>query len=477
MFSQKNKVVKNKVLDLKITHPENVPNKIDYAIVSAMPEELEFFINEFAKLEFADVKIGEFEFKIYDYLDNKILIAHTGIGTAFAASVLTLIESYFHPEYFLVSGTAGAIKEGLQLRDVIVVEKAFEAEIQDAFTLLKDTPFEACLKHPIKDEFFPSHYAADPTLLKIFDSLDLKDLNVYKGTLVSSNAFPAPKELFDKIKHFNPYAIDMETSAFYQTAWLLNTKVIAVRGVSNILNPDGTDENVHASDVHGSSLAAASVLLAILNQSILLKSPRQQPSSSLMQEEALHLIKKFNLQPHPEGGYFSVNYKSTDEVKPCDTKRYDDKTRSAGSSIYYLLNNNDYSAWHCLKSDELWHFYKGSPINIHILDGEGNLTTHMLGDALQNKNALFQISVKAGVLIAAENLDKNAYSLVGCTVSPGFEYSDFMLAQKEVLIEKFPQHQSIIERLSRDNSSRPAIQLNTEKLSDTPCHSPLKLSL
>src|SRR5690348_14015694 len=125
---------------------------VDYAIISAMPEELEFLTEEFAKLSHIEIKLGDFYFKIYDYQNSKVLMAHTGMGTAFAASVLTLIHSYFHPEFFLISGTAGGIKKGLKLKDVVVVEKAFEAEIQDAFSVLKGTPFESCLKHPMKNK-------------------------------------------------------------------------------------------------------------------------------------------------------------------------------------------------------------------------------------------------------------------------------------------------------------------------------------
>jgi uncharacterized protein len=115
------------------------------------------------------------------------------------------------------------------------------------------------------------------------------------------------------------------------------------------------------------------------------------------------------------------------------------------------LNNHDYSAWHTLKSDEIWHFYKGSPLNIHVIDKNGNLFTYLLGDPLKTKGATFQICIKAGSYFAAENIDKTTYSLIGCTVSPGFEYNDFELADKNTLINALPQHKMIIERLSYQN--------------------------
>lgn len=377
-----------------------------------------------------------------------MLLAFTGLGTTFAASALTLIHSYFQPDYFLISGTAGGIKEGLKIRDVVVVEKAFEAEIQDVFTLVKNTPFESCLKHPMKNDFFPSLYSANAELLSLSESLNLKDITLHKGTIVSSNTFPAPKELFNKIKSFDPYSIDMETSAFYQTAWLLNAKVLAVRGISNILNHDGSDDKIHESDLKGSSLAAASVLFLLLNKLISLKNQSKIDPLNKSQDTVAQLIKKYDLKPHPEGGYFAAIYKSNDEVKSIDSNRYNDESRSAGTSIYYLLNQNDYSAWHSLKSDELWHFYKGSPINIHVIDNSGKLITYLLGDPLKIQGATFQVCIKAGFYFAAENVDKDSYSLVGCTVSPGFEYTDFRLADKTILIRAFPQHKEIIARLA-----------------------------
>lgn len=241
-------------------------HKIDYAILSAMPEELEFLLNQLSHCDSIKLKVGQFDFGVYTYQGYKILISYSGIGTSFASSILTLINSHFRPEYFFICGTAGGIKKHLQLRDVVIVEKAFEAEMLNLANLIKDTPFESCLTHPLKKEAFPLQYSASAELITICDSL--MNENIFKGTVVSSNAFPAPIELFEKIKKLDPYAIDMETSAFYQTAWLLNIKILSVRGISNLLNSDGTDENVHESDVKGSSEAANKVLLTILNDLI-----------------------------------------------------------------------------------------------------------------------------------------------------------------------------------------------------------------
>ncbi|MBA3661540.1 MAG: 5'-methylthioadenosine/S-adenosylhomocysteine nucleosidase [Gammaproteobacteria bacterium] len=244
--------------------------QVDYAIISAMPEELAFFLEAFSSFPSKTMTIEAFEFKIVSYYDARILIVHTGIGTAFAASVFTFLHCYFHPRYFLIAGTAGGIKQGLQLNDVVIVTEAFEAEIQHTLELAKETPFANCVFHPIKNQNFPIFYPADAELLELSQELKIENITIHRGPLVSSNAFPAPLSLFAKIKPLNPYCIDMETSAFYQTAWLVNARVLAVRGISNILNDDGTDDQLQTSDVKGSSLAAAQVLLAILTKSVAL---------------------------------------------------------------------------------------------------------------------------------------------------------------------------------------------------------------
>ena len=253
--------------------------KIDFSILSAMPEELEYFQSIFQKDTCNSYLVNGLEFKVYEYKNKKILLANTGLGTTFAASVLTLIHHHFHPSYIFFSGTAGGINHSLKLRDVIIVEKAFEAEIQGAFELLPNTPFEGCLTHPLKQQAFPPIYSADAELLNIASNVSSTDSSIYTGTVVSSNAFPAPQELFDRIKSADPYSIDMETSAIYQVAWLLKLRVIAVRGISNILKHNGTDDKVHESDVRGSSEAAAKVVLKIVD-AIVLKYDAEQPLES-----------------------------------------------------------------------------------------------------------------------------------------------------------------------------------------------------
>ncbi len=439
-------------------------SKIDFAILSAMPEEQEYYHKFFSGQKCTILNIHEFEFKVYNYNGKQILLASTGLGTTFAASIVTLIHDYFHPDYVFLTGTAGGIKSGLKLRDVIIIDKAFEAEIQGAFSILKGTPFEGCLRHPLKNKIFPSTYTADEELLAIASSIDVPNITIQHGTAVSSNTFPAPQELFDRIKSQNPSAIDMETSAIYQVAWLLKFPVLAIRGISNVLNQDGSDDKIHESDIAGSAEAAAKVLLKIVD-ALLLKldlkkshvEEAKSAGSSEAEIEASEIITSLALKPHPEGGYYSQVFKANNKVKSTDKSRYHDEERSAGTSIYYLLKGNDFSAWHKLKSDEIWHYYKGSPVKIYVINNKGILTTTLLGDPLKDPNAVFQLAIAAGDWFAAEPADKKSYSLVGCAVNPGFEFEDFELADRKALSALFPQHADAITQFTRVSPS------NTEK--------------
>jgi predicted cupin superfamily sugar epimerase len=176
-------------------------------------------------------------------------------------------------------------------------------------------------------------------------------------------------------------------------------------------------------------------------------------------------VEMLNLQKHIEGGYFSVFYTSSDKVTPLnyrynapdvtDDSKEKPITKSAGSSIYFMLNHQAFSAWHRLKSDEIWHYYDGgSPIQIHTINAEGILTTHLLGNPSQLEGATFQVIITAGLWFAAEVYDKTSFGLVGCTVSPGFEYEDFELADKESLITTFPKYKEIVSKFISTNPGK-----------------------
>ncbi|TAL75544.1 MAG: cupin domain-containing protein [Burkholderiaceae bacterium] len=157
------------------------------------------------------------------------------------------------------------------------------------------------------------------------------------------------------------------------------------------------------------------------------------------------LVHQFDLQPHPEGGYYRETYRCEERVQRLQSGQ----ERSASTAIYYLLSGDAYSAWHRIRSDELWHFHAGCPLDIHVLDDLGQLRTLRLGNVLEDPSARFQAVVPAGRWFAAERIDHRSYSFVGCTVAPGFEFSEFELADAAQLQMQYPQHAALIQRLGR----------------------------
>jgi uncharacterized protein len=156
------------------------------------------------------------------------------------------------------------------------------------------------------------------------------------------------------------------------------------------------------------------------------------------------LIRQFALQPHPEGGFFRETYRCTEHV----LRVAPNAMRSASTAIYYLLCDEAYSAWHRIRSDEIWHFYAGCALDVHVLRDDGQMHTHRIGNALERDDAVFQAVVPANCWFAAERVDPTGYILAGCTVAPGFEFSEFELADTAALLAAFPQHRHLISRLA-----------------------------
>ena len=101
-----------------------------------------------------------------------------------------------------------------------------------------------------------------------------------------------------------------------------------------------------------------------------------------------------------------------------------------------------------MKSDEMWHFYSGSSLTLHIIDSKGQLNNILVGPNLE-EGERFQVIVKSGCWFAASINEKKSYSLVGCTVSPGFDYRDWKIGNRKKLLEKYPHHKKIIEKYTK----------------------------
>ena len=156
--------------------------------------------------------------------------------------------------------------------------------------------------------------------------------------------------------------------------------------------------------------------------------------------EPKEIIDKLQLLPHPEGGYYKETYRSAADI------RIDGNARQMCTSIYYLLEDDNISHFHRIKSDELWFFHLGEPLEIITLNN-GQVETILLGSAIE-KGELLQAVIPAGIWFGSRIKSQKGFVLVSCTVAPGFDFADFELAKREDLLEQYPQFEELVKELT-----------------------------
>lgn len=155
---------------------------------------------------------------------------------------------------------------------------------------------------------------------------------------------------------------------------------------------------------------------------------------------------RLELRPHPEGGWFRETYRCAEGFSARHLPLRYGANRSISTGIYFLLNEGDFSAWHRIKSDEMWHHYDGGVLLVHQIDSAGDVSTARVGKADQAEP---QVVVPQGTYFAVEVEPGGAFALAGCTVAPGFDFADFEMPPGDALARTFPSHEAIIRRLSR----------------------------
>jgi predicted cupin superfamily sugar epimerase len=158
------------------------------------------------------------------------------------------------------------------------------------------------------------------------------------------------------------------------------------------------------------------------------------------------IIQQLGLQPHPrEKGFFVETYRSREKLAwEALPARYDG-TRSYCTAIYFLLTKDGFSEMHRLKSDEIIHFYSGAPAELLLLDQNGNGEIIVVGNNLA-KGERPQVVVPASCWQGMRTMGE--YTLFGCTVSPGFEYSDYEQGKREILLQQYPKYKEKIIQLT-----------------------------
>jgi len=155
------------------------------------------------------------------------------------------------------------------------------------------------------------------------------------------------------------------------------------------------------------------------------------------------IAQRLGLLEHPEGGFYKETYRSTQSI---EINR--NRSRNISTAIYFLLENDNKSLFHRIQSDELWFFHQGESLEIVFIK-DGVLNTIILGNSFENGEVL-QAIIPANTWFASGVTDLKGYSLVSCTVAPGFDFADFELAKRENLIQEFPQLKETIKKFTRE---------------------------
>jgi uncharacterized protein len=167
--------------------------------------------------------------------------------------------------------------------------------------------------------------------------------------------------------------------------------------------------------------------------------------------DAIYWINSLGLSSHPEGGFYKSSFQS--DVIILDNGRMEHgNNRKLFTSIYFLLRSHDISHFHRLKSDELWYYHAGSPLTIHVIDERGEYKEMKLGLNL-DKGELPQVLVPKNSIFGSSVMEDEGFSLVGCMVSPGFDFEDFELFYQDDLLKVYPEHEQIIRKMAYKSKS------------------------
>lgn len=160
-------------------------------------------------------------------------------------------------------------------------------------------------------------------------------------------------------------------------------------------------------------------------------------------------IDRLELESHPEGGYYRETYRADVSFSADALPDRFDGARDAVALIYFLLPGTSFSALHRIRQDEAWHFYAGTPVTLHQIAPDGTHSTCTLGRAVEDGQTL-QTVVPAGTWFGATVDDPDGYALAGCTTAPAFDFADFEMGDRATLLDAYPQHRAVIERLTRE---------------------------
>jgi len=185
---------------------------------------------------------------------------------------------------------------------------------------------------------------------------------------------------------------------------------------------------------------------------MILMLPQQKVIRGFSVVSADEIIKKFNLKRLPEeGGFYAETYRSSEKIpKTALPSRYDND-KSFGTAIYYLLTPDTCSALHRLPTDEIFHFYLGDPVIMLQLLPDGRSKKVTMGHDVEAGQQL-QVIVPRGVWQGSFLKEGGNFALLGTTMAPGFDFSDYETSDRKNLIERYSEHKELIIELTAQHA-------------------------
>lgn len=166
---------------------------------------------------------------------------------------------------------------------------------------------------------------------------------------------------------------------------------------------------------------------------------------------AERIIKLYNMKPLPgEGGYYVETYRAAESIEKSSLPERYGLDKSHSTAIFYLLTPDTQSGIHRLKSDEVYHFYLGDPVQVVLIHPSGTTKVLFLGHDIQ-AGQFVQAVVPAGIWQGAYLLEGGEFALMGTTVAPGFDFSDIEFGVRNELLDQYPQHKDFIRRLTPES--------------------------
>jgi len=337
----------------------------------------------------------------------KFHYCRTGVGKIAAALAAERGISNHHPDAVINIGTAGAIK--YEIGSIHLCKKFIDRDMQKLKNI--GIPFQEDFSDDVKQCTFFRYWH--------FDSI----CNTGDSFLTSADG---TGDVFD-----------MESFAIARVCRSYQIPFVGIKCITDIIGQNSIKQWEEKLS------EAQNILQNFVNSNII-----NVPSNYIC-KQAEKIINRLQLKSHPEGGWFKEVYRSKITLKKEALPNIFSDERSALTSIYYLLTNEQFSAFHRIKSPEIWYFHKGMPLIIHIILENGEYKKIELSDKQKGR---LQYTIEPNTWFAAEIKECYGYSLVSCAVAPGFDFADFEIAKREQLISSYKNLYQVINRLSKKNS-------------------------